>query len=283
MKKLAVIVFILTLGGSAAAQSPRAALDAAKNVRLLEATREDVRKIFANDIFPPSDASAHEESFYLPEAVVAVTYASGGCTGEADDWNAPEWTVTGISVQPKDFVRLADLGLDYSKFRKETPHRLSPKFRLYADKKAGLWITTSGDRVVSVAFSPSAKNYGRLCERPEVREYYASRRLVRDPATRNSLIDLFESPDVTALDLSRTEIVAGDDARIAVTTTVSDTSYTMVLYQYYVAAGKIVGRGPEVVWDLSGVRPGVYRITAVADDGCGPCGKYVTRTVVVKE
>ena len=59
--------------------------------------------------------------------------------------------------------------------------------------------------------------------------------------------------------------------------------YDIVTYVYYISGGQIVGRGENVVWDLSGMKPGIYRITAVADNGCGPCGKYITRTVVVNK
>jgi hypothetical protein len=48
-------------------------------------------------------------------------------------------------------------------------------------------------------------------------------------------------------------------------------------------AGKIVGYGAKVVWDLTGVKAGTYTITAAANDGCGLCGKFVTKTVVVKD
>lgn len=44
--------------------------------------------------------------------------------------------------------------------------------------------------------------------------------------------------------------------------------------------GKIVGQGPNVIWDLSGVEPGTYTITAGVDDGCGVCGK--TKTMEIK-
>ena len=36
-------------------------------------------------------------------------------------------------------------------------------------------------------------------------------------------------------------------------------------------------------WDLSGVAPGTYTITAGVDDGCRICGKTKTRTLTVAE
>ncbi|MBV9216259.1 MAG: hypothetical protein JO053_08790 [Acidobacteria bacterium] len=56
----------------------------------------------------------------------------------------------------------------------------------------------------------------------------------------------------------------------------------VLIYHYDVTAGKIVGTGPDVIWDLSLSPPGEYSITAWVDDGCGPCGIRQTRKVVVK-
>jgi hypothetical protein len=52
-------------------------------------------------------------------------------------------------------------------------------------------------------------------------------------------------------------------------------------FNYTVSGGKIIGRGAKVVWDLSGVKPGTYTITAGADDGCGVCGATITMEVKV--
>jgi len=54
-------------------------------------------------------------------------------------------------------------------------------------------------------------------------------------------------------------------------------------YKYKISAGKIVGEGVKVVWDLSGVEPGAYTITAGVDDGCGDCGQTITMKICVIE
>ena len=71
---------------------------------------------------------------------------------------------------------------------------------------------------------------------------------------------------------------------INVATRASSTDPTDVLtYSYTVSGGRIVGSGANVTWDLSGVRPGTYTITAGADNGCGVCGTTKTETITVKE
>jgi hypothetical protein len=55
-------------------------------------------------------------------------------------------------------------------------------------------------------------------------------------------------------------------------------SYTTILF----TAGKIIGEGSKVIWNLNGVQPGSYTITAGVDDGCGICGQTVTKEVTIK-
>ena len=103
-------------------------------------------------------------------------------------------------------------------------------------------------------------------------------------------------PDVTELTLSQTEIVAAcpsgqvpregavcsDKMNAQVTVTAVDPEKDVLVYSYTVTGGRIVGQGSKVFWDLTGVAPGTYTITAGVDDGCGICGQIQTRTITVK-
>lgn len=102
--------------------------------------------------------------------------------------------------------------------------------------------------------------------------------------------------NVTALALSDTEITlpcaAGlrapegqcvDNTTITVTTTAVDAENDVLTYNYTVSGGRVVGTGASVQWDLSGLQPGSYTITAGVDDGCGLCGQTKTETVRVVE
>ena len=57
----------------------------------------------------------------------------------------------------------------------------------------------------------------------------------------------------------------------------------LLTYNYTVTGGKIIGTGEKVLWDLSSVKTGIYTITAAVDDGCGFCGKTMTKTLTVKQ
>jgi hypothetical protein len=96
--------------------------------------------------------------------------------------------------------------------------------------------------------------------------------------------------NVTALKLSYTEIsstcpkepgecTADSKIHVATTAVYGET----MKYVYTVSAGKILGSGANVVWDLSNVKPGIYTITAAIDEGSpwGILGQTKTRAVRV--
>jgi hypothetical protein len=103
--------------------------------------------------------------------------------------------------------------------------------------------------------------------------------------------------NVTALTLSDSEIflpcapglvpsagsTCADNTQISVATTAVDPENDILTYNYTVSGGRIVGTGANVTWDVTGLAPGTYTITAGVDDGCGLCGKTETRTITVAE
>ena len=132
-------------------------------------------------------------------------------------------------------------------------------------------------------FLPSEDPHGFIVQ------LFAGRRHKRAVEVQN------QPANVTALTLSSNSITLGcppgqipvegqtcdQSTSINVTTTAVDPENDVLTYQYTVSGGRIVGTGPTVSWDLSGVAPGSYTITAGVDDGCGICGKTMTQTVTV--
>lgn len=70
---------------------------------------------------------------------------------------------------------------------------------------------------------------------------------------------------------------------IDVSTVAKDDENDVLSYYYGVSGGKITGRGSKVIWDLSGVKPGIYTITVGVDDGAGYEGRTVTKEIKVIE
>jgi len=137
---------------------------------------------------------------------------------------------------------------------------------------------------VPPGFRPSTDPRGFIIQ------FTAGRRNERAPT---SIPNQFAN--VTNLTLSQTEIAApcpsgfvpregqvcSDNMTVQVTTTAVDPENDVLTYNYTVSQGRIVGQGANVSWDLTGVAPGQYTITAGVDDGCGVCGQTQTRTVTV--
>ncbi|HEY2865498.1 MAG TPA: hypothetical protein VGJ02_00275 [Pyrinomonadaceae bacterium] len=101
---------------------------------------------------------------------------------------------------------------------------------------------------------------------------------------------LNHAPNVTDLVLDQNQIrlpdpVPGQPADslpavlINVAANAVDAENDVLDYSYVVSAGHIVGSGSAVEWDLSGVGPGNYTITAKVDDSCGVCGATKTKLV----
>lgn len=100
-------------------------------------------------------------------------------------------------------------------------------------------------------------------------------------------------PSVSNLVLDKTEVFstcaadgkscADNIQTIEVSTEAFDAEPQFLQYHYVVSGGKIVGKGAKVTWDLSGVKPGTYKITAGVDDGCGVCGLTQTKEIKVQE
>lgn len=299
MKRFVIlIVFGLAMCNFTSAQSPIVELDKVREIKLLESNRDDAIKLLAADSLDFSDSSDfHYLTFFTNNAVIKISYSSGKCSDESEDWNVLEQKVTKVTVIPKDSIQIKDIGIDYSKFRKEEIWGIIKNDYVYHDKSAGIAITTIGDRVETIIFTPSRKDYSLLCDKREVKKYYSSKKWNRYPELKDAILDSNYPANVTDLVLSQTEIIADcsllntaqdknctkSEKEISVSTTYADPENDVVTFNYYVSGGKILGRGANVVWDLSCEKAGTYTITAAVDDGCGLCGKFITETVIIKE
>jgi hypothetical protein len=101
--------------------------------------------------------------------------------------------------------------------------------------------------------------------------------------------------NVTALNVSDADVVipcppgttstesCNDGSTLSVSTTAVDPENDVLTYNYTVSGGRIVGQGANVTWDVGGLQPGTYTITAGVNDGCGVCGQTQTKTITVRQ
>lgn len=299
MKKIIVlIVFALAMYDFTSAQSPLAELDKVKEIKLLESNRDEVRKILADYDFDTSDNSSYYDWFSTKNARIEISYSSGNCADKWEEWNVAEWKVTEIDISPKNSIQIKDFGIDYSKFRKEKEFKNVARQYVYHHKDSGIAFDVRDNEILSISLFPSKNNYQLLCNNEAVRKQFLSKSWFEDELKdRFKIIDKNYFADVVNLTLNRTEITtdcssldstqnrgcSDDIKQVAIFTKAVDPENDVLTYNYEISGGKIIGQGANVVWDLSGVKPGTYTIKAGVDDGCGICGKTITKTVVVNE
>lgn len=77
--------------------------------------------------------------------------------------------------------------------------------------------------------------------------------------------------------------VKPDNLLITVHPIVRKPKKTPLVYDYAVSGGKILGQGDKIVWNLEGIRPGTYTITASIKGKRGVSAETKTETVTVRE
>ena len=300
MKRIiSLIVFGLAMCGFAFAQSSLAELEKVKEIKFLKTTREDVKKILADYNLDATDDSRRVDKFSTTNTRIEITYSNGNCSDKWAKWNVPEWTVTEIKISPEIFIRYKDLSFDYSKFQKEKKFDNFPDEYIYHNKNLGIAVDVKENKIYEIVYFPSKYNYPSLCNKEEIRKGFIGKSIFAKRLKDRNILANYKPyyPDVVNLTLAQTEITADcstpnevfnkrnseDTEQIAVFTKVFAKELEVFIYYYQVSGGKIIGKGANVIWDLSGVKSGTYTITANADNGCGLCGKTITKTVVIKE
>jgi hypothetical protein len=302
MKKIfASLFFILSICGFAFAQNSFPELEIAREIKLLKSTKSDVKMIMSEfDRDDDEDDEEDDENYYQEfrsdKALVLVAYATGDCSEDAGirsqpEWNVPKMIATKVVITFDETTKLKDLGLKLSDFNKRLEDEDSEDY-IYYDEKAGIIVLTDEGEVEKIILHPPKKQIGNLCRNENNSEV-----LSRKESFVNSIVDsepvciLTNSvSNVINLDLQTKAVLgcAGDDCsdakrEISVRATAFDAENDVVTYQYDVTGGRIAGSGSEVIWDLTGVQPGIYTITVGSDDGCGICGETKSRKILVKE
>jgi len=285
------------MSGFASAQPPLPELEKIKQIKLLESTSDDVKRILAG----------YEENLYVLDNFhysakyysFNIYYSSGSCSDENEDWNVPQGKVSYIIIHFKKTVKPEDLGIDLSSFRKEKMFVDSSEDFIYHDKNAGISynICNAGNNckgeISSIELFPPKEKLPLLCSNKTERKEFYERKRWSNEKSKKPHIRYFAN--VSKVTLSANEIIAGCDSgnqscadgnrqiEVLVDAEASPCTSWDFKYNYTITGGRIIGQGEKVVWDLSGAKPGRYLITADVDNGCGICGTTKTEFVDVKE
>lgn len=292
MKKIIAFLFLVSaMCISAFAQPLISEFNKAKELKLLESTREDVKRILADYEHDTDEDEDYKQYFSTKNAEVKITLASGDCSDGSEYWNVPKWTVTKIQITLENAINLKDFNFDFSSYKKEIEDEESPETFNYHDKDAGILFAVNENEIEEVIIYPTKSKINFLCDNESTSELISGEKdffdIIYDPIICGPM------PGVENLILNKNEIIRckksaknkkcfDNDMKISVTAQTFDSEIDQLVYGYTVSGGKIVGSGKQVTWDLTDVQPGIYTITAGVDDGCGFCGKTKTEEVVVK-
>lgn len=288
--KLLLVACVLMLAGSglASGQWPQITLERVRQIKLLTSGRDAVQKVLAE--YEPSDNDPYWQTFSNDGVTVEISYSSGRCPDSSDDaeageiWSVPESRVVKIELSFEQPLRLKDTHIDISKFEKELRRKGDDEdFFLYS-KADGIAIHIGNGGVSEIIIFPRKLEAKKLCSTSgDENEFYSTKGKFASSIFEPHLEpDHDRAADVTELELDGAELSATTGKLISVITTAVDPENDVLTYNYIVSAGKIIGSGARVTWDLSGISPGSYTITAAVDDGCGVCGQTKTKTVTVK-
>jgi hypothetical protein len=287
MKSLTILLFAFAFAGSIAGQSFSEVVAKVRQIKLLESTRDDVKRILSE--YEASDDDDHYQVLSKGDLRIEVTYASGICeedSGENDAseiWSVKEWTVTRIEISSDEPIALRDAGLNFTTLKKEPRFPNDPNSLVLHDKAAGLAIKTTEDGIENLIFYPSRMNANRLCRSSIAAKGFYIRKgwFPQDRPYDYACVLVNQHANVEEMNLSANDIDASPSAVISISTVARDPENDVLTYVYKISAGKIIGTGANVRWDLSDVAPGNYTITVGVDDGVGIVGKTVTKTVFV--
>ncbi|MGI9036917.1 MAG: hypothetical protein ACR2GD_12895 [Pyrinomonadaceae bacterium] len=269
-------------------------LDKVKNLKLLESNREDVRKIFAG--YEKSDSfenSEYKDKYFAGDARIEIFYSQGSCQfDDSDEYDSAEWNVERINVSPNNSIFPQEFGINLVKYRKEQVYKNVSDVYIYYDKDLGISFWVSEGKINEINFYPSQKYNSLMCDKERAKILSATESIFTEKL-RDRIYDENGNASVKNVYLSKREIITdnsfsnqeksqSDNQKITVFTRVNNPNGDVLTYSYTVSEGKIIGRGEKVIWDLSGVKAGTYKITVAVDDGCGFCGQPASNTVIVK-
>jgi hypothetical protein len=137
----------------------------------IESTAEQVKKTWGEPLKTAPD------QYRFRDFNIMVTYASGvNCEakciewGRSSGWSVPRDTLITIVFAIKVPMRLRDLGVDVSAFKREKASDYGDSVALTSDEK-GMNVIVQDDEITSIALFPAKKYFHLMCpngnERPK--------------------------------------------------------------------------------------------------------------------
>ncbi|HEX6124622.1 MAG TPA: hypothetical protein VFZ23_04550 [Pyrinomonadaceae bacterium] len=258
------------------------AFDRLNEIKLLEHDRFDIVGILSDFKAGKLNEADRSQQFWKTALLLKVSYAAGNCSTEDEIWNVSEWKTVSIEIDPRIPVSLKDLGLDLSGFKKERAYINRSDSYFYQSKKLGIALEVDRNEVERIWIFPKDTSGVPLCKTKNAKTF-DRKGVFGDVQLEERRKELTEyAPLIPDLILSRLKIEPREVNRdILVKAVAKSLDHETLGYRYTVSAGRIIGDGPDVVWNLGGVKPGTYTITVEIETYCGLCSQTKTETILI--
>lgn len=264
--------------------------DLLAKLRLLHSERNVVDSLLSEGAFSVWNQS-NRQTFFRYSENIDIDYSTGKCTDVTVDesnwiggffgpdvWNVPQGKIVGVSFEPKVEVDIRNLGIDLTKFTKERLNRVHDNHFIYFDKISGMAVRTWDTQVESIELFPGKEHHDKLCANSKLAKHFSSSKWRVVPEKNKDYCILLNKPS-NVRDVS--VVKSAVESRFEISVTADDPENDVMTFNYFVNAGQITHIGAKATWDLTGVKPGTYEIKVAADDGVGPRGLWVTKSITI--
>ena len=174
MKNISLFAaLLLTINITAFAQSLAFELDRIRQIKLLESSRDDVRRILYDyklDSAEKDDEPSYSQDFSSEKLDIEISYTTGDCSDDADDtdeWKVAKGKVKFIEISFNDSVKFDELLLNASDFQKEQRYANIEGDFVYHDKEKGIAFMINEGEISAIHLFPVKKQSSLLCKNEE--------------------------------------------------------------------------------------------------------------------
>lgn len=179
-KTFAFIIINLALYSLAIAKSPFAEFEKAREIKLLQSNRDDVKRILAGYEYDDSEVEDYEQIFSTENAEIEISFSRGDCSDDSESWNVAEWIVTKIEISPENAIKVEDIKFDFSNYTKETEDEEFPESYVYHNENSGIVFKIDDNEIQKIILFPSKNNRSLLCENEKTREISSNEKQLVD-------------------------------------------------------------------------------------------------------
>lgn len=258
-KLLPILILIVFLNGMLFAQTlPE--LEKVKEIKLLESTRDDVRRILGGYKLE-AEEQYHYDWFSKDGVEIRVDYSEGNCEEfRSDGFKVSEWKAIYIIIEFNSPIKPKDLKINFSKYKKEKKFYDIDDLYVYYDKESGIVLTVRDSEIGTIEFIPPSQYYGLMCDEEKAKKLSATSSIFEDELKDRFGIPYCPVAGVGELNFSQVEVIAScnssdstgdktcsrESKTVDIFTIANDPDGDSLTYEYKVSGGKIIGYGAKV-------------------------------------